>query len=154
MAHLNGPHVTLKGPCRLPRMLAPQCSRAPRCWRIAADPDRTPFSGNFRLGGDSLRMRGRWCLSLNSWQGWSSFRGSLEGRESWALAEQIGETSLIAILDRVRIVQSLMRSLVIEDLSKTVELLLPEPQRQSRRPSCLFLEGSFVLLRKTKAQEP
>lgn len=32
---------------------------------------------------------------------------------------------------------------MIEDLSKTVELLLLEPQRQSRRPSCLFLEGSM-----------
>ena len=40
-----------------------------------------------------------------------------------------------------------MRALVIEDLSKPVELHLLEPQCQSRRPSCFFLEGpmhSFV----------
>src|SRR5579862_7954288 len=36
-----------------------------------------------------------------------------------------------------------MRSLVVEDLPKKIELLLLEPQRQSCRPSCLFLESSM-----------
>jgi hypothetical protein len=44
---------------------------------------------------------------------------------------------------RFRVKLAFVRSLVIEDLSKTVELPLLEPQRQSCRPSCLLLEGSM-----------